>query len=70
MTPSQRLKISAARGGGTIAAAARARGHSLRSLARQIGCSQALLSQIDAGTTRLSEAVAAKLRAAIGWPPE
>lgn len=68
VSPDQKLKISASRGGGQIAAAARAKGMSLRDLARAVGLSQPYLSQMDSGVRRMTPAVAERLRTAIGWP--
>ena len=53
-----------------LARAAHAHGLSLRELARKIGVSSATVAYVATGKRRPSAALVAKLRAAVGWPPE
>ena len=67
MDHDHRLAISAARRGGELAAAARAHGYSLRSLAAAIGVSHVYLCHIQAGLRPASDQVASRLAELVGW---
>jgi hypothetical protein len=71
MTSRHRLRISATRGPAAgLAAAARAKGFTLRELAGRLGVSHALLSMISGGRRALTPALRAALQTEIGWPAE
>lgn len=71
MRATHRLAISESRGEAHgLAAAARAKGFSLRELASRVGCSHALLSQIGHGKGAITPRIREALRREIGWPQD